>query len=191
MPVSKVLIYVLRRDLRVSDNPILHFLSAQKDHGFTHLLPLYVFAAQQIEVSGFMPEDASAKSVYPEARSSVGGFWRCGPYRAKFLSESVWDLKRNLEKVGSGLCIRVGMVGEVIKGMVVAFDKGQDIKVGGVWMTSEEGVEEKREERSVKIACEEAGIQYQLWGDEKYLIDEYVASLSYSHPSDYADLTDD
>src|SRR4051812_20077249 len=79
MSDSKLLIYLMRRDLRVSDNPILHSLATEKDHGFTHLLPLYVFPAQQVEVSGFIHAEGK-KSPYPEARSQVGGFWRCGPH---------------------------------------------------------------------------------------------------------------
>jgi deoxyribodipyrimidine photo-lyase len=170
MPDPKVLIYVMRRDLRVSDNPILHSLSSQEDHSFTHLLPLYVFAAQQLEISGFIEGDA--RSPYPEARSQIGGFWRCGPHRAKFLSESVWDLKGSLEKLGSGLCVRVGMVGEVVKKILEA--EGSEMKVGGVWMTGEEGVEEGREERGIKDACEKNNVDFKLWVDEKYLVDEFA-----------------
>jgi deoxyribodipyrimidine photo-lyase len=172
MPDSKVLIYLLRRDLRVSDNPILNSLATQRDHGFTHLLPLYAFAAQQLEVKGFIPEDKGATSPYREARSQIGGFWRCGPHRAKFMAESVWDLKGGLEKVGSGLCIRVGMIGDVVKEMLSKTEDLNDLNVTGLWMVSEEGVEEAREERAVKDACREAGIEFKLWTDEKYLIDE-------------------
>jgi deoxyribodipyrimidine photo-lyase len=170
MTDSKVLLYVMRRDLRLSDNSIFHSLSTQKDHGFTHLLPLYVFPAQQLEVSGFI--DGDAKSPYPEARSEVGAFWRCGPHRVKFLSESVWDLKTGLEKVGSVLCIRVGMLGEVVK-KILESDEGQ-MKVSAVWMTEEEGVEEGREQRDVKNACESQDVDLKLWVDEKYLVDEFV-----------------
>ena len=170
MPDSKVLLYVMRRDLRVSDNPILHSLGAQEDHGFTHLLPLYVFAAQQLEVSGFI--DGDAKSPYPEARSQIGAFWRCGPHRAKFLSESIWDLKSSLEKLGSGLCIRVGMVGEVVRRILESGEN--EMKVSTVWMTGEEGVEEGREERDVKQVCEANNVDFKLWVDEKYLVDEFV-----------------
>ena len=102
MPDSNVLIYLLRRDLRVSDNPILHSLATSKNHGFTHVLPLYVFSAQQLEVKGFIP-DSNTMSPYREARSKVGGFWRTGPHRVSFLAECIWDLKEGLEKVGSGL----------------------------------------------------------------------------------------
>jgi deoxyribodipyrimidine photo-lyase len=167
MSNSKLLIYLMRRDLRVSDNPILHHLSSSKDHGFTHLLPLYVFAAQQVEVSGFI--EGEEKSPYPEARSEVGGFWRCGQHRSKFLAESVWDLKQELENVGSGLFLRVGMVGEVVKKFL---EETKSVKIGAVWMTDEEGVEEKREKRDIKQACEAAGVEFKLWVDEKYLVDE-------------------
>ncbi|KAA8569435.1 hypothetical protein EYC84_001071 [Monilinia fructicola] len=132
MSDSKILIYLMRRDLRVGDNPILHSLVDNKDHGFTHLLPLYVFAAQQIEVSGFITEDGG-KSPYPDARSQVGAFWRCGPHRAKFVAQSVWDLKNGLEKIGSGLSIRVGMVDEVVQRLIEGFEQTNESKVSAVW----------------------------------------------------------
>ncbi len=173
MPDSKVLIYLLRRDLRVSDNPVLHTLSTtQKDHGFTHLLPLYVFSAQQLEVKGFIPESEHVRSPYKEARSQVGGFWRTGPHRASFLAECVWDLKEALEEVGSGLCIRVGTSGDVVKDILSRIAEKKEIKVGAVWMVGEEGVEEHHEERQVKNACRETNVEFKLWNDEKYLIDE-------------------
>ncbi|CZR51632.1 related to cryptochrome DASH [Phialocephala subalpina] len=167
MSNSKVLVYMVRRDLRVSDNPVLHSLATSKDHGFTHLLPLYVFNAQQLEISGFL-KDGEPKSPYREARSQIGGFWRCGPHRAKFLAECIWDLKTGLEKVGSSLCIRVGMPGEIVNDILTK----SDLKVDAVWMVAEEGVEENREERSVRSACRDSGVEFKLWTDEKYLIDD-------------------
>ena len=173
MSSPRVLIYLLRRDLRFSDNPILHDISKsfkQSHQPYTHLLPVYVFAAQQLEVSGFL-SNPSEKSPFPEARSQAGGFWRCGPHRAKFLAESVWDLKQSLEKVGSGLEVRVGMVGQVIEDLLEGF-KRRSVDVHGVWMTSEEGVEEKREERDVRRAAGNAKTEFTVWTDEKYYVDE-------------------
>lgn len=173
MPASNVLVYLMRRDLRLEDNPVFHELTKQETTTYAHLLPVYVFSAQQLEVSGFIPKDSETKSPYPEARSAVGGFWRCGPHRAKFLAESVWDLKEKLEEVGSGLEIRVGMVGEVIRKMLEGTAKEEgETKIGGVWMTEEEGWEEKREERDARKTCEEMGIEFKLFKDEKYFIDE-------------------
>lgn len=173
MSSPRVLIYLLRRDLRVVDNPIFHDIAKvaqQSQHPFTHFLPVYVFAAQQIEVSGFLSSD-SERSPFPEARSQAGGFWRCGPHRAKFLAESVWHVKKRLANVGSGLEIRVGMVGQVIKELLDAF-KQANTEVAAVWMTEEEGVEEKREERDVRKAAEGAQTEFKLWTDEKYYVDE-------------------
>lgn len=175
MSTPRVLIYLLRRDLRLADNPIFNEISKtfqQSQHPYTHLLPVYVFAAQQIEVSGFVTS-VSLRSPFPEARSNAAGFWRCGHHRAKFLAESVWDLKTSLNNVGNGLEIRVGMAGQVIKELLEAF-KAENTQVAGVWMTEEEGVEEKREERDVKRAAEGAGVDYKLWTDEKYYVDEYL-----------------
>jgi hypothetical protein len=49
-------------ETRASLSPILHSLSTQKDHRFSHVLPLYIFNAQQLEVSGFIPEGDGTKS---------------------------------------------------------------------------------------------------------------------------------
>ena len=86
----------------------------------------------------------------------------------------MWDLKEKLKKVGSGLEIRVGMAGQVV-GEVVEGLKKENAEVAGVWMTDEEGVEEKREEKEVKRAAEGVGAEFRLFTDEKYYIDEYVA----------------
>jgi deoxyribodipyrimidine photo-lyase len=180
MATSRVLIYLLRRDLRLADNPVFHEIfkvSHQSKAPYTHVLPLYVFAAQQIELSGFL-SSSDLRSPYPEARSRHGGFWRCGPRRATFLSESVWDLKIALEGVGSGLIIRVGSVGDVVKDLLEGFKAVGNTEVFGLWMTSEEGVEEKREEQEVRKVIEKDGKEFRLWVDEKYLIDEYVWSFS-------------
>ena len=175
MSNPRILIYLLRRDLRFADNPILHEISksVQQSHQpYTHLLPLYVFPAQQVEVSGFLSSD-SERSPFPEARSQAGGFWRCGPHRAKFLAESVWDLKKSLEGVSSDLTIRVGMVGQVVRDMLDAYKKDNSKgEVVSLWMTSEEGVEEQREERDVRKAVEGEGKEFRLWTDEKYYVDE-------------------
>jgi len=181
MTLQKVLIYVLRRDLRLADNPVfheIHKLSQQSQTSITHLLPLYVFAAQQIEVSGFL-KDPESRSPYPEARSEVGRFWRCGPHRAKFMAESVWELKSQLKDLGSDLQIRVGTLGRVIDDVLVQLNRQNDkTSVSAIWMTEEEGVEEKREEGDVRRAAEKAGVEFCLWTDEKYFIDEYCSVSS-------------
>jgi deoxyribodipyrimidine photo-lyase len=205
----RILIYLLRRDLRLVDNPVFHELSnpAKLENSiepgrrlphpeYTHLLPIYALSPDQIEVSGLLSPgdgDTSVPSPYPEARSRVGRFWRCGTHRAKFLAQSVWDLKSSLEKRGSGLEIRVGPIAEVLR-KVVEWYAPQSISPGGrkdsivgemggvvgVWMTSEEGTEERQQEDAVKRVAEDHGIEFRLCEDEKYFIDEYVEELLYT-----------
>lgn len=180
MPPPRILLYILRHDLRVRDNPVLtalaHGYFAAQPAPFTHLVPLYIFPAHQVEVSGFRSAAASSSPCpFPEARSSVAGFWRCGPHRARFLAESVWAVKRALEDVGSGLVMRVGMAGEVVKEVIEEFASAEDgAKVVGVWMAGEEGVEEKREERDVQRAGREMGVEVRVFGGagEGYFVDE-------------------
>ena len=172
MDTKDTLIYLLRRDLRINDNPVFHSLSTQKDYPFAHVLPLYIFNAQQLEVSGFIPEGDGAKSPYKEARSQVSGFWRCGPHRNKFLADTVWDLKKGLEDTGSGLCIRVGSTLDVIRSLIPQLSGKPGLKVKAIWMVGEDGIEENAEERAVRDICTEADIDFKLWNDEKYLIDE-------------------
>lgn len=171
MTQPNILIYVLRHDLRLRDNPVLHHLASSDDHGFTHLLPVYVFPSYQIEVSGFISDGGS--SPYPEARSNVSKVWRTGPHRAKFITQSIWNLKESLESVGSGLLIRVGKPAEVIEHLVEGFSQ-KEARVGAVWMTSEEGVEERREQKAISAICEKHGAGFKAWHDEKYYVDESV-----------------
>lgn len=175
MAQSNVLIYVLRHDLRLQDNPVLHHLASIGDHGFTHLLPVYIFPAHQIEVSGFI-NDGSA-CPYPDARSTVSNVWRTGPHRAKFITESVWNLKESLESVGSSLVIRVGKPSDIIEDMLEGFSQ-KELHVGAVWMTGEEGVEERRDQRAISAICEGHGAECKLWEDEKYYVDESVYSVA-------------
>ncbi|KAK7962169.1 DASH family cryptochrome [Apiospora aurea] len=169
MSESNVLIYLVRRDLRVSDNPILHHLATTEGHGFTHLLPVCVVTPNQYEVSGFINDGTS--SPFPEARSIVGGFWRCGPHRAKFVAESIWDLKNSFESLGSGLIIRVGQFSDTLKSLVGGL-KAEGLNVGATWMVSQEGYDEKLEEDSVSACCASENIEFKSWVDEKYFIDE-------------------
>lgn len=203
----RILLYVLRRDVRLSDNPVFTAASRQvtrqqdskslsgsgirtrddsltSEHrgtSFTHLLPVYVFPAQQIEVSGFL-SSPSGQSPYPEARSHVAKLWRTGPHRAKFIAEGAWDLKETLEGLGcgSGLHIRVGLVPDVVKSILEYYSKddGSNGEISGVWMTADESVEEKEEERAVQKLAEQKGVDFKLWSDEKYYIDECVLSAT-------------
>jgi len=177
-----ILVYILRRDLRREDNPV--FFEASKEYlsesKFTHFLPIYVFPAQQIEVSGFL-KSSESNSPYPEARSQVAAYWRCGPHRAKFLAESVWDLKESLERAESGLVIRAGLIADVIRHTFDYLDKSHSTscpqtrraEIIGVWMTGDVTAEERQEELEVQQIVEGHGKEFRLFTDEKFFVDEY------------------
>ncbi|ORY00379.1 FAD binding domain of DNA photolyase-domain-containing protein [Clohesyomyces aquaticus] len=208
VPRPRILIYILRRDLRLSDNPLFHqaslltakdsstpkihnredsIISALDTPFATHFLPVYVFPAHQVEVSGFLASPEQ-RSPYPEAKSAVAGVWRTGPHRARFMAEGVWDLKESLEKCDSGLEIRVGMIGEVVQNMLKWYSEGDGdgngkrADVAGIWMTNEEGAEEKSDEAHVRDVAQQHGVEFKLWDDEKYYIDD--RDLPLDHISD-------
>lgn len=208
-PTPRVLVYILRHDIRLSDNPIFYaaskhlqdkeqtlnagmvlgnsthvrddpFLPDQEFPAFTHLLPVYVFPANQVETSGLLI-DKDTKSPYPPAQSHVAGLWRTGHHRAKFMAEGLWDLKTRLENLdcGSGLQIRVGRPAEVVEDIIQWYtsERGTSRNKGdvvGVWMNAEEGTDEKEDEASVRRVTTERGVPLKIWDDEKYFIDECV-----------------
>jgi len=197
----RILLYILRRDVRLADNPVFHAASqhlkparllkppatagsrnrgdsSASDHPgtpFTHLLPVYVFPANQVEISGFLA-NPSDENPYPEARSRMANIWRTGPHRIRFMAEGVWDLKKKLEglECGSGLEIRVGGIPDVVSDILDWYSQDSKGKVTGVWMTDDDGTEEKEDEQSLRELTADHGVDFKVWKDEKYYIDECV-----------------
>jgi deoxyribodipyrimidine photo-lyase len=188
MSAPKILLYLIRHDIRLSDNPVFHEIASSfsgPDCKFTHLLPVYVFAASQIETSGLF----SGPTNYAPARSRVGGFWRCGRHRAKFLGESVWALKGSLKAIGSDLSIRAGHLDQAVEQILEGVSKpgsptpdsgsdrsasesGAKGRVVAVWMTGEKTTEEQSDERKIHRLAEKRGLEFRLFKDEKYYVDE-------------------
>ncbi|KAI0118416.1 cryptochrome [Nemania sp. FL0031] len=183
MSDTNVLIYIVRHDLRVADNPILDRLASSNDHKFTHLLPVYIISPSQIEVSGFLQD--GEKSPFPEARSQIARFWRCGPHRARFIAQSLWNLKENLVILGNDLTLRIGRPGEVLKDLVEGLKEHQK-NVSAVWMIGEEGTEERQDESDMAKACSTLHIDLKVWADEKYFIDDQ--DLKLESPQDLPDV---
>ncbi|KAJ4147530.1 hypothetical protein LMH87_002042 [Akanthomyces muscarius] len=170
MPASKVLVYLLRRDLRVSDNPVFQRLTSTSDHGFTHLLPVVVLPPDQVETSGFLQPGQT--SPFPPAKSKVGKFWRCGPHRTKFLAEAVWDLKDTLSSRHSDLIIRIGPPADVVRGIIQHLKSSGKGAVSAVWMTDDVPFEERRHQAEISAICDSANVDFTLIPDEKYYIDD-------------------
>jgi deoxyribodipyrimidine photo-lyase len=133
-----------------------------------------------MDVSGFI-KDLERKQLYPVSTSRVGNFSRCGPHRAKFIAESVWDLKTSLKSLNSDLLLRVGEHNEVVEDQIKAF-QDRDIEVGAVWMTGLVGSEELEQERKVSETCEALGVECKIWPDVKYFIDD--RDLNFQNPDE-------
>ncbi|KAM7201902.1 putative cryptochrome DASH, mitochondrial [Naviculisporaceae sp. PSN 640] len=170
----RVIVHLFRRDLRLSDNPLLHLVSKSSDHGCTRFLPVYALDPKQLEVSGLIKD--GSECPYPEAKSEHGRYFRCGPHRAEFLANAIWDTKKSLEALESGLDIRVGRQKEVTQDLIAGL-KAKNHVVVAVRMVSHEGVEERRDEKDVAALCKEEGIDFELLRDEKYFIDDRDTGL--------------
>jgi len=114
-------IHWFRQDLRLHDNPALNRSIKESSKSIKNndissgILPFYCFD----------PRFVSGKTL------TQFGSQKCGVRRAKFLLESVIDLRKNLEKNGSGLVVAVGktenVVAEMCKTVDIEINKQKDI----------------------------------------------------------------
>ena len=88
---DKTILVWFRNDLRVNDNEILLEATRKADK----ILPVYIFDPYYFNTS----ED---------------GFEKTGNFRAKFLIESVANLRENLQALGGNLLVRIGDPAELI-----------------------------------------------------------------------------
>ena len=164
---QRTIIYLLRHDLRLQDNPVFQTISsAHRRNEITHLVPLFVFNPIQYEISGLLQPGET--SPFAEARSRLGQFWRCGPYRVRFLVESLFDLKASLKDVGSDLIIRAGETHTVINNMIQGLNK-EDCEIKGVWITGDHASEEVVEAATIRRSLPD-GIPLKEFEDESMLI---------------------
>src|SRR5476651_327230 len=90
MSEKKILVW-FRNDLRIHDNEILLEATRKADK----VLPVYCFDPYYF-------------------KDGPSGNPKTGNFRAKFLLESVADLRKNLEALGSELIIRIGNPAEIL-----------------------------------------------------------------------------
>lgn len=69
--------------------------------------------------------------------------------------------------------MRVGKVPDVVSDILTWYAKNENEgEICGVWITGEDATEEKRDEASVRKLTEQHGVDFKVWDDEKYYIDE-------------------
>ncbi|CAO1625863.1 unnamed protein product [Parajaminaea phylloscopi] len=184
-----VLICLLRFDLRISDNALWHCahreepLPPHPNHPLNanklpqerelfsrsrYLVPLFVFDEREIELSGLPGYERRG----PEARTREFKFWKTGAFRARFIAESVYDLRSRLRERGSDLCIRFGITEDVVSNLVHAF-KASGTRVEGVWM--------QKEMTSAEVSVEQA-IQSRLQAMDTPV--RFVHGKTLIHPGD-------
>ncbi|URD84966.1 FAD binding domain of DNA photolyase [Musa troglodytarum] len=145
-----------RADLRLHDHEALSAANADS----LSLLPVFLFD----------PRDFGR---------SPSGFDRTGPYRARFIIDSVAELRRELRRRGSDLVVRIGRPEVVLPELARA--AGAD----AVYAHREVSHDETRVEERIAKAMEAEGVEVKyFWGSTLYHIDDLPFELEHM-PTNY------
>lgn len=133
-----------RNDLRLHDHePLQEALRSGHD-----VIPVYCFDPRQFGQTSF-------------------GFPKTGKYRAKFLLESVADLRRSLQQRGSDLVIRRGQPEQILPTLA------SELQVQKVYWHEEATTEETAIETALTDQLEAAGVAVEtFWGTTLYHPDD-------------------
>lgn len=139
-----------RNDLRLHDHRPLH---AALSNGAAPV-PVYVVDPRQFGKTAF-------------------GFPKIGYHRAQFLFEALADLRENLRKAGSDLCIRVGNPAEVLVEMA------QHFQASSIYFSKEPMHEELVAEKELTALAESKGIEAEgIWQSTLFLPSDIPYSIS-------------
>ncbi|XP_070576527.1 cryptochrome DASH-like [Ptychodera flava] len=147
---ARTVICLLRNDLRLHDNEVLHWAQ----HNADFVVPLYCFDPRH-----------------------YGGtyhfnFPKTGPFRCKFLLESVSDLRQTLQKANSGLLVRKGKPESVVSELIGRIGKEN---VSAVALQEEA----TKEEIDVEAALEKCGVPVKkIWGSTLYHRDDLPFNIT-------------
>ena len=129
-----------RNDLRSHDCETLYRASEALKNTGAQVFPVYCFDVRHFGETSF-------------------GFAKTGAFRAKFLIESVANLRENLRSLNSNLIIRIGHPEDVLPKLA------QQLEVGSVYYHAEITTEEKAVETNLCEALKEKNIAYKaFWG---------------------------
>ena len=143
MNQDKIILWY-RNDLRIHDHEPLDKAIKTK----AQIIPIYCFDPRQFGQTNF-------------------GFPKTGAFRAKFLIESVADLRNTLQKLGSNLIIRQQ------KPEIAIPQLAQELKVKSVFFHREVTAEEIKVETVLHQALKQIGVKFQsFWGHTLYHPDD-------------------
>lgn len=147
---SKRILIWYRNDLRLHDHePLVYALKQRAD-----IIPVYCFDPRQFGETSF-------------------GFPKTGAFRGQFLLESVADLRRSLQSLGSDLIIRLGEPETVIPQLVA------DLNIFAVLFHGEVTSEETTVEQKLKSILHKNGTKFKtFWGHTLYHPDNLPFEIS-------------
>lgn len=135
--MARRIIYWFRNDLRLKDNQALSAAVGSTDE----IIPVYVFDPRQFEKTKL-------------------GFRRTGALRARFLIESVAELRENIRQKGGDLLIRAGKPEEIVAKLA------EDYNADYVYTSKEIAPQETRIESSLSKNLKTANVDIKLfWMD--------------------------
>ena len=139
MNEKRILIWY-RHDLRLHDHEPMYQALQQK----AQVVPVYCFDPRQFAETSF-------------------GFPKTGAFRAKFLLESVADLRNSLSQLGSNLVLRRGLPEEIIPSLVRKLD------IDAIYFHGEVTSEELAVEDAVEVALTRMCVPVtRFWGTTLY-----------------------
>lgn len=140
-----------RNDLRIHDQAILANIC---EGNFPRVIPIYCVDERHF-------------------KSTTYGFPKTGKFRAKFLLESIADLRKSLQQLGSNLIIKKG-IPEVIIPKIA-----QEFGVSEVYFSQEATAEEIRVEKNLIKALKSLNVKVKsCWQSTLYHPDELPFSMS-------------
>ena len=149
--MSKTVIVWYRNDLRLYDHEAMYNAVGEK----AQVIPVYCFDKRQFGETNF-------------------GFAKTGAFRAKFLLESVQDLKNSLQKLGSSLVVRHGLPEQEVAAIA------QEVKADAVYYHEEVTSEELAVENKLKAALKSLDIKTQsFWGATLYLPEDLPCKVNH------------
>jgi deoxyribodipyrimidine photo-lyase len=129
-----------RNDLRSQDCETLYRAAQIAQQTGAQILPCYCFDLAQFGQTSF-------------------GFAKTGAFRAKFLIESVADLREGLRSQNSDLIVRIGDPAQILPELC------DQLAVGAIYYHTEVTTEEKNLERKLSSICKQQNINFtSFWG---------------------------
>ncbi|MFT7800082.1 cryptochrome DASH-like [Arapaima gigas] len=152
MCAARAVICFLRNDLRLHDNELLHWAQANAEY----IIPLYCF----------------------DPRHQLHTYWfnlpKSGPFRLRFLLDSLEDLRAALKKKGSNLLVRQGKPADVLSKLIEQLGS-----VSTVVFHEEVTHEELKVEKEIRKVCSQFHVRvHTCWGSTLYHKDDLPTNIS-------------